>query len=44
VQNGGGAPDRCPIGSITPLTEDGLKNLLAQAPGRSLKEKRAAED
>lgn len=44
VQNGGGAPDRCPIGSITPLTEDGLNNLLAQAPGRTLQEKHAAED
>ena len=44
VQNGGGAPDRCPIGSITPLTDDGLKTLLAQAPGRGLKDKRAAEE
>jgi hypothetical protein len=43
VQDGGGAPDRCPIGSITPLTEDGLKRLLDQAPGRSLKDKREAE-
>ncbi len=43
VQNGGGAPERCPIGSITPLTDDGLKRLIDQAPGRSLNDKRAAE-
>ncbi|MCB2108396.1 MAG: hypothetical protein KDE14_11885 [Rhodobacteraceae bacterium] len=44
VQSGGGMPERCPIGAITPLTEEGLQALLDQAPGRSLKEKRAATD
>ncbi|MDX2223157.1 MAG: DUF6491 family protein [Rhodospirillaceae bacterium] len=39
VRSGGGSPDRCPIGSITALTEDGLKSLLAQAPGRGLADK-----
>jgi len=34
VESGGGRPDRCPIGSITKLTEESLKSLLAQAPGR----------
>jgi hypothetical protein len=34
VQSGGGSPDRCPIGSITKLTEESLKSLLAQVPGR----------
>ncbi|MBM3514788.1 MAG: hypothetical protein FJX59_13910 [Alphaproteobacteria bacterium] len=42
VQEGGGAPDRCPIGAITPLTDEGLKRLIEQAPGRSLKDKREA--
>jgi hypothetical protein len=44
VESSGGRPDRCPIGSITKLTEESLKALLAQAPGRSLQDKRAAEE
>jgi hypothetical protein len=34
VESGGGRADRCPIGSITKLTEESLKSLLAQAPGK----------
>ncbi|MBL8643060.1 MAG: hypothetical protein JNK21_03935 [Rhodospirillaceae bacterium] len=34
VESGGGRPDRCPIGAITKLTEESLKSLLEQAPGR----------
>jgi hypothetical protein len=41
VESGGGRPDRCPIGAITKLTEESLKALLAQAPGRSLQDKGA---
>ncbi|MDX2144256.1 MAG: DUF6491 family protein [Rhodospirillaceae bacterium] len=44
VESSGGRPDRCPIGSITKLTEESLAALLAQAPGRSLQDKRAAEE
>ena len=44
VESGGGPPDRCPIGSITALTEEGLKSLLAQAPGRSQQDKKAEEE
>ncbi len=43
VESGGGPPDRCPIGSITALTEEGLKSLQAQAPGRSQQDKQAEE-
>lgn len=43
VRSGGGSPERCPIGAITPLTEEGLQSLLAQAPGRGLSDKKAAE-
>ncbi len=43
VESGGGLPDRCPIGSITELTEESLKSLLAQAPGRSMQDKQADE-
>jgi hypothetical protein len=43
VESGGGRPDRCPIGSITELTEDSLKSLLAQAPGRSSQDKKAED-
>ena len=43
VGHGGGLPDRCPIGSITKLDEDGLDRLLAQGRGRTLREKREAE-
>ncbi len=35
VESGGGMPDRCPIGSITKLTEESLKALIAQTPSRS---------
>jgi len=41
VKSGGGRPDRCPIGSITELTEESLKSLLAQAPGRISQGKKA---
>ena len=44
VESSGGMADRCPIGSITKLTDESLKNLLAQEPGRSLQDKRAAEE
>jgi hypothetical protein len=43
VTSGGGLPDRCPIGSITKLDEEGLERLLAQGRGRTLREKREAE-
>ena len=43
VTSGGGLPDRCPIGSITKLDDDGLERLLAQGRGRTLREKREAE-
>ena len=43
VTSGGGIPDRCPIGSITKLSEEGLARLLAQGRGRTLREKREAE-
>jgi len=43
VESGGGRADRCPIGSITKLTEDSLKSLLAQAPGRRSSDKRTDE-
>lgn len=43
VGHGGGLPDRCSIGSITKLDEDGLERLLAQGRGRTLREKREAE-
>jgi hypothetical protein len=41
VESSGGRPDRCPIGSITKLTDEALQNLLAQAPGRKGTEKQA---
>lgn len=44
VESGGGMPDRCPIGSITKLTEDSLKALLDQAPGRGSRGKKADDD
>ena len=43
VTSGGGIPDRCPIGSITKLDEEGLERLLAQGRGQTLREKREAE-
>ncbi len=43
VTSGGGIPDRCPIGSITKLDEEGLQRLLAQGRGRTLREKKEAE-
>jgi Family of unknown function (DUF6491) len=43
VESGGGRPDRCPIGSITKLTEESLKSLLAQTPGRSTQDKKAED-
>ena len=43
VTSGGGLPDRCPIGSITKLDDEGLARLLAQGRGRTLREKREAE-
>lgn len=44
VESGGGRADRCPIGGITKLTEESLKSLLAQAPGKGLSEKKAEGD
>ncbi|MBL8630108.1 MAG: hypothetical protein JNM81_10795 [Rhodospirillaceae bacterium] len=43
VESGGGMPDRCPIGSITKLTEESLKALLAQPPSKAGSEKKADE-
>ena len=40
VDQGGGIPQRCTIGSITKLNEEQLQALLAQGRGRSLQEKR----
>jgi len=45
VESGGGRPDRCTIGSITKLTDESLKALLAQVPGRKTSDKKSdAED
>lgn len=43
VESGGGRPDRCPIGSITKLTEESLKALLDQAPGKKSDDKKSDE-
>ncbi len=43
VESGGGRPDRCPIGSITKLTEESLKALLDQAPGKKSDDKPVGE-
>ena len=40
VDQGGGMPQRCTIGSITKLNEEQLQALLAQGRGRSLQQKR----
>ena len=34
VNDGGGRPERCAIGAITKLSEEALKSLQDQAPGR----------